>query len=48
MLSVHFHNKIEKIHKISLNICFLELSEKFPRDSRMSEIAMVNQLSVLE
>ena len=29
--NIHFHDKIEKKNsKISLNICFLELSEKFP------------------
>ena len=31
-LNIHFHDKIGKIPKISLNICFLELLEEFPRD----------------
>ena len=33
--SMHFNDKIrKKIHKISLNVCFLELSEKILRDSK--------------
>ena len=28
--NIHLHNK--KVPKISLQICFLELSEEFPRD----------------
>ena len=32
--NIHFHNKIEKIPKISLNICLFELSEEFPTDSK--------------
>ena len=34
--NIHFHDKIGKIPKISLNICFLELLEEFPRDSKTS------------
>ena len=36
--SIDFHDKIGKNPKIlvSLNICFLELSEEFPRDSKTS------------
>ena len=34
--NIHFHDKIQTIPKISLNICFLELSEEFPRDSKPS------------
>ena len=30
--SIHFQNKIRK----NLSICFLELSEEFPRDLKMS------------
>ena len=29
--NIHFHDKRGKIPKISLNICFLELAEEFPR-----------------
>ena len=32
--NIQFYDKIKK--KIPLNICFLELSEKFPRDSKTS------------
>ena len=32
--NIHFHDKIENFHKMTLNICFLELSEEFPRDSK--------------
>ena len=35
-LNIHFHDKIGKIAEISRNICFLELSEEFPRDSKTS------------
>ena len=34
--NIHFHDKIENFLQISLNIRFLELSEEFPRDSKMS------------
>ena len=34
--NMHFHDKIEKNPKISLNICFLELSEQLARDSKTS------------
>ena len=34
--NIHFHDKIRKFPKISLNICFLELSEKNPGDSKPS------------
>ena len=30
--NIHFHDKIGKTPKISLNICFLELLEEFRRD----------------
>ena len=30
--NIHFRDKIGKNPKISLNICFLELSEDFPLD----------------
>ena len=34
--NIHFRDKIIIINpKISLYICFLELSEEFPRDSKM-------------
>ena len=33
--NIHFHNRVGKLPKISLNICFLELSEEFSRDSKM-------------
>ena len=43
-MNIHFHDKLQKkIPKIPQNICFLELSEEFPRDS---ESATVNKLSV--
>ena len=39
--------KKENVPKISLNICFLELSEEIPRDSKNEfESAMVNEPSV--
>ena len=34
--NIYFHDNIGKSPKISLNICFLEMSEKFPRDSKTS------------
>ena len=35
--NIHFHDKLRnKIHKMSLNICFLELSEEFPKDFKTS------------
>ena len=34
--TIHVHDKIRKIPKIFLNICFLELSEEFPMDSKIS------------
>ena len=45
--NIHFHDKTGKNPKISLNICFFELSEKFPRNSKKEfELAMVNESSV--
>ena len=35
-LNKHFHEKIGKNPKISLNTCFHELSEEFSRDSKTS------------
>ena len=32
--NIRFHDKIRKNPKLSLNICFLELSEEFSRDSK--------------
>ena len=32
--NMHFHDKIGKIPKISLDICFLELSEEFHKGSK--------------
>ena len=35
--NIHFHNEMRKKYpKISLNICFLELLEEFPKDSKTS------------
>ena len=34
--NIHLHDKIGKDPKVSHNICFLELSEEFPRDSKTS------------
>ena len=34
--NIHFHDKVGKIPEISLNICFLDPSEEFLRDSKMS------------
>ena len=34
--NIYFPYQIGIIPKISLNICFLELSEKLPRDSKTS------------
>ena len=34
--NIHPHNKKEHFSKILLNICFLELLEDFPRDSKTS------------
>ena len=34
--NTYFHYKIGNIPKMFLNICFLELSEEFPRDSNPS------------
>ena len=42
------HDKIGKTHKISLDTCFLELSEYFRRDTNEFELAMVNEPSVFE
>ena len=42
--NIQFHDKNKKN---SLNICFLELSEEFRRDSKTS-LAMVNEPSELE
>ena len=35
-LHMYFYAKHENFLKISLNIHFLDLSEEFPRDSKMS------------
>ena len=44
--NIHFH---DKIRKISLNTCIIELSEGFLKDSKMSfYTAMANQPSVFE
>ena len=32
--NIYFQDKIGKIPRISHNICFLELSEELPRDSK--------------
>ena len=32
--NIHFQDKIGTNPKLSLNICFLELLEEFPRDSK--------------
>ena len=32
--NIHFLDKIRIVPEISLNICFLELSEEFPRVSK--------------
>ena len=38
--SIHFHNEMRtKNPEISLNICFLELAEEFPRDSKRIQIS---------
>ena len=34
--NIHFHDKIGKNANISRNICFLELSEELPTDSKPS------------
>ena len=34
--SMYFDDEMGKNTKTSLNICFLELSEEFPRDSKTS------------
>ena len=47
--NIYFLDKIEKNSKISLNICFLELSAEFPGDSKNEfESAAVNESSVFE
>ena len=47
--NVHFHNKIRKISKISLDICFLELSEAFSWGLKNEfELAMINESSVFD
>ena len=38
----------DKTRKNPLNICFLELSEEFHRDSKKFELAMVNEPSLFE
>ena len=37
--NIQFHDKIRKLSKISLNVCFLELSEEYPRDSKRVRIS---------
>ena len=39
--NIHFH--VRNFPKISLKVCFLELLEKFTRDSKAFESAMVNR-----
>ena len=34
--NIYFHDKRGKIPKMSIDICFLDLSEEFPRDSKKS------------
>ena len=34
--NIHFMIKCEKFSDISINICFLDLSREFPRNSKMS------------
>ena len=46
--TTHFHDKNRKIPKISLNICFLELWEEFPRELKTFELATVNESSLFE
>ena len=36
--NIHCPDKIRKIPKISLNICFLELSEEFPRNKKINSL----------
>ena len=43
-----FHDKVGQLPKISLNICFLDLSEEFIRDSERLQISQVNESSVFE
>ena len=42
-----FHDKMRKFPKISINICLLQLSEEFPRESEF-ESATINDPSVFE
>ena len=42
----HIYDKIGKIPKVSLNVCFLELSEQFPKNE--FESATENESSVFE
>ena len=37
--NIHFHVKIGKIPKISLDIYFLDLSQKFSRDPKRVQIS---------
>ena len=37
--NIQIHDKIRKLPPKSLNICFLELSEEFRRDSKMVQIS---------
>ena len=47
--NIHFHDKIRTIPKTSLNICFLELSKEFLRDSKNEfELATGNESSMFE
>ena len=47
--NIHFHDKIGKIPKISLNICFLELSDEISRGLKSEfKYATVNEPSVFE
>ena len=45
--NIQVMNKLETFPNISLNICFSELSEKFPRENKF-ESAMVNRPLVFE
>ena len=46
--NIHFRDKIGKFPKISLKICFLELSKNFLGTQKRFGIAMVNESSVFE
>ena len=33
--NTHFHDNVRKVPKVSIKVCFLELSEEFPMDSNI-------------